>query len=108
MVRNLDVVCRFGAEKFGIVLPNTHATKARILAERIRQNIGDNQIHVGTHLIRLTISIGMACFTGEKQNTENRASALPGMGPASGPDLVHQALKALEIAIHQGGNQIQA
>ncbi len=108
MVRDLDVVCRFGAEKFGIVLPDTQFTQAQILAERIRQNIGDNKISVGTHLIRLTLSIGMACFTGEKQDTENRASAAPGAGSVSGPDLVHQALKALDIALHQGGNQIQA
>jgi diguanylate cyclase (GGDEF)-like protein len=108
MVRDLDVVCRFGAEKFGIVLPNTRFTRAQILAERIRQNINDNKIFVGNHLIQLTISIGMACFTGEQQDTENRASAAPGPGSVSGPDLVHQALKALDIAIHQGGNQIQA
>ena len=108
MVRDLDVVCRFGAEKFGIVLPNTQATRAQILAERIRQNINDNKIFVGTHLIQLTLSIGMACFTGEKLDTENRTSAAQGPGPGSGPDLVHQALNALDIAIHQGGNQIQA
>ena len=105
MVRDLDVVCRFGAEKFGIVLPNTRTTKARILAERIRQNIGDNKISAGTHLLELTISIGMACYAKEKTN--NQDAPEDRQTPVSGPDLVHQALNALETAVQHGGNQIQ-
>ena len=105
MVRDLDVVCRFGAEKFGIVLPNTRTTKARILADRIRQNIGDNKISVGTHLLGLTISIGMACYAKEK--TQNQDSPVGRQTPVSGPELVHQALNALKTAVQHGGNQIQ-
>ncbi len=107
MVRNLDVVCRFGAEKFGIVLPNTQTTKARILAERIRQNIGENKISVGTHQLGLTISTGMACYAKKKAGTQDQASAAAEPAAVSGPDLVHKALKALETAVQQGGNQIQ-
>jgi len=107
MVRDLDVVCRFGAEKFGIVLPNTRATQARILAERIRQSIGDNTISVGTHQLVLTISTGMASYTGKKADIQNQPSKAVHPDAISGPDLVHQALKALETAVVKGGNQIQ-
>ena len=107
MVRDLDVVCRFGAEKFGIVLPNTQETRARILAERIRQNIGENRISVGTHQLGLTISTGMACYANKKAGTQNKDATAADPAPVSGPDLVHQALNALETAVQQGGNQIQ-
>ncbi len=108
MVRDLDVVCRFAGEKFGIVLPNTQSTMAKILAERIRQNIGDNKIQVGTWMIRLTVSIGMACFEGKNNGAQNLGPKTQDPTPLSGPDLVRQALHALALSMEKGGNQIQS
>jgi diguanylate cyclase (GGDEF)-like protein len=99
MVRDEDVVCRFAAEKFAVVLPNTGATRAQILAERIRQHIIEHPIPVGTEMIPITISIGTASFT--KENSSDSA-------PVNMPALVKQALNAVDRAIHKGGNQVQS
>src|SRR5438105_1706003 len=34
-----DVVCRYGGEEFGIVVPNTPSDRALIMAERLKKNI---------------------------------------------------------------------
>ncbi|MCF8114492.1 MAG: diguanylate cyclase, partial [Desulfotignum sp.] len=96
-VRDEDVVCRFAAQKFAVVLPNTGANRARILAERIRQNIFDQPIQVGTRMIHLTLSIGTATFE-KKTDSDSRSLSMPAM--------VQDALTALDRSIQQGGNQV--
>ncbi|MFU8768401.1 MAG: diguanylate cyclase [Desulfotignum sp.] len=99
MVRDEDVVCRFAADKFAVVLPDTEPTQAQILAERIRQHIFEHAVQVGTRMIPVTVSIGTASF--EKQAHADAA-------PLTLPALVKQALKALDQAIRKGGNQIRS
>lgn len=99
MVRDEDVVCRFAAEDFAIVLPNTDADRARILAERIRLHIFEHQMQIGTRLLQLTVSIGTASFKGDSA-PDDQALTLPA--------LVQQAIHALDHAVKQGGNQIQS
>ena len=99
MVRDEDVVCRFAADKFAIVLPNTGLDRTRILAERLRLNIFEHRMQIGTRMLHLTVSIGTASF--EEDRTPDDASlSLPG--------LVQQAMNALNRSIQQGGNQIQS
>jgi diguanylate cyclase (GGDEF)-like protein len=99
LVREEDVVCRFAADKFAIVLPNTGADRTRILAERLRLNIFEHRMQIGTRMLHLTVSIGTASF--EKDRTPEESSlSLPG--------LVQQAMNALNRSIQQGGNQIQS
>ena len=43
MVRDSDVVCRYGGKEFGIILPNTGLNGAKILAQRIRKRIADHE-----------------------------------------------------------------
>lgn len=99
MVRDEDVVCRFAAEDFAIVLPNTDSDRARILAERIRLHIFEHQMQIGTRLLQLTVSIGTASFKGDTA-PDDKALTLPA--------LVQQAIHALDRAVKQGGNQIQS
>lgn len=99
MVRDEDVVCRFAAEDFAIVLPNTDSDRARILAERIRLHIFEHQMQIGTRLLHLTVSIGTASFKGTTA-PDDTALTLPA--------LVQQAIHALDRAVKQGGNQIQS
>jgi diguanylate cyclase (GGDEF)-like protein len=99
MVRDEDVVCRFAAEDFAIVLPNTDSDRARILAERIRLHIFEHQMQIGTRLLQLTVSIGTASFKG---------GTAPDDKDLTLPALVHQAIQALDRAVKQGGNQIQS
>ncbi len=55
MVRDSDVVCRYGGEEFGIVLPNTDVNGARILAGKIRKKIADHKFEKGSNIATLII-----------------------------------------------------
>ncbi len=98
-VRDEDVVCRFAAEKFAVMLPNTGPTRARILAERIRKHMVEHPVQVGDRNIPVTISIGTASLEAQLPADSD---------PVTMPVLVHQALNALDRAIQKGGNQIQS
>lgn len=60
--RNLrinDVVGRYGGEEFGIILPQTDAAGAMMVAERCRADIENMSISVGEKVIRMTASLGV-------------------------------------------------
>jgi diguanylate cyclase (GGDEF)-like protein len=85
-----DVVCRFGGEEFGIIVPNTPSDKAIIMADRLRKNIEKLPLqHRGTP-VQITCSFGIADVTncGDK-------------------DLIAAADAALYRAKEQGRNRIE-
>jgi diguanylate cyclase len=57
-LRENDVPGRYGGEEFGIVLPDTSAAGAEVIAERVRRRIEGAAL--GRSGIRATISIGIA------------------------------------------------
>jgi two-component system cell cycle response regulator len=61
-VRGIDLVCRLGGEEFVVVMPDTDAGVASIVAERIRNRVAGEPfaIHKGARAIDVTVSIGMA------------------------------------------------
>jgi len=63
--RSSDVVARIGGEEFLLVLPETALPEARILAERIREAIGQRPLLVDFQRIGVTVSLGVACVVGE-------------------------------------------
>lgn len=79
--RRVDVVCRYGGEEFMIVLPDTEANGAEIMAEKIRKAIEE---------IKLSISAGIAVF--EKGLSKD--------------DLIAHADKALYKAKAEGKNRV--
>lgn len=60
LVRPCDVVARYGGEEFAIVLPETGATGARVLSQRLRRGVEQCRIVHGEATIPVTISIGLA------------------------------------------------
>ncbi len=58
-MREFDVAGRYGGEEFGIVLPETDAAGALVIAERIRKAI-EAAVMVDSEDIRCTVSIGTA------------------------------------------------
>jgi diguanylate cyclase len=58
-VRGQDMVGRYGGEEFGVVLPETGAEGAAVIAERIRQRI-EGRVMVARDGIRCTVSVGIA------------------------------------------------
>lgn len=60
IIRSTDIAGRFGGEEFGIILPNTPAANAEILAERLRYEIETNPIVYADEEMLVTISLGIA------------------------------------------------
>lgn len=70
--RSVDTVGRLGGEEFIIICPNTDIVGGLIIAEKIRSSIGELNIpDVG----RITVSVGVAEFTGEETAHELIKSA---------------------------------
>ena len=60
VIREGDVLARWGGEEFAIMLPQTSLDQALNMAERIRSNISDLQILNENTVIKTTVSIGVA------------------------------------------------
>jgi two-component system, cell cycle response regulator len=60
--RETDAVGRFGGEEFVLVCEETDATGARLLAERIRQELEATQFHTPQGTLQVTCSLGVATF----------------------------------------------
>jgi diguanylate cyclase (GGDEF)-like protein len=58
VARDTDLVARIGGEEFAILLPETNAIGARVLAERMRSRVADLSLRR-----TLTISIGIATLS---------------------------------------------
>ncbi|RKN43549.1 sensor domain-containing diguanylate cyclase [Micromonospora endolithica] len=67
-IREVDLAFRQGGEEFVLLLPETDARGAAIVAERLGAAVRDTPItvdaHGGTLAIRVTVSIGIAVFPG--------------------------------------------
>lgn len=61
-IRPYDYAVRYGGEEFLLILPDTTASDARIIAERIRELLRTTDIigHDGKPLPRITVSTGLA------------------------------------------------
>ena len=92
-LREIDLVARFGGDRFAMILPHTYERGGVEVAERLRQSIGGWVFmdHEGIE-IRITVSLGLCSY--------------PADG-ASAPELVDVAHKALAFAKAMGGNQVQ-
>ena len=63
-VRASDVAARYGGEKFVVLMPNTDAGAAQLLAERIRNALSETAIALPNgDSISLTASVGIADVT---------------------------------------------
>ena len=91
MVRNVDVVSRFGGEEFAVLSPSTGKARALQIAERVRQGVAEyifssEREQPGGDL---TISAGTATFPGDAVDLE---------------ELINNADKALYQAKRSGKN----
>ena len=62
MLREQDSLARMGGEEFAILLPDTSASAAFLLGERLRQAVADLDVPFETGPIRMTICAGVAEF----------------------------------------------
>ncbi len=92
-VRDVDIVARYGGEEFMIILPQTDADNARMIAERIRSQIDQSFFSnsQGQRHIKATISIGIAVYPN---------------GSLSATQLLEKVDKALYLAKNRGRNRV--
>ncbi|MBK6486681.1 MAG: diguanylate cyclase [Gemmatimonadetes bacterium] len=94
-VRSVDVVARYGGKEFVLVLPETALAGAIAFAERIRELIEERDFqHAQGNALRLTASIGVACYP------------LPGLETVE--DLLAKADQALYRAKAEGRNRVRS
>jgi diguanylate cyclase (GGDEF)-like protein len=60
ILREADVVGRYGGDEFVIVLPETPLSGALLIAERIRKQVEDYEFFAQNLSMRLTVSLGVA------------------------------------------------
>jgi diguanylate cyclase (GGDEF)-like protein len=63
--RTTDVVARYGGEEFAVVLPETDAAGALVIAERIRERVAALSLDTGQGPLAVTMSLGVATFPGD-------------------------------------------
>lgn len=87
-LRNEDVAARYGGEEFSVMLPQTSADEASAIAERIRDRFESTKFPFR----QVTVSIGVAVFTGDGQTSAQ---------------LINAADNALYRAKHSGRNAVK-
>lgn len=68
--RPTDIVCRYGGDEFGIILPQQGADEAFKVAERIRLKWQENKIHINDITISSTLSAGVSSISIETKTSE--------------------------------------
>ncbi len=58
----VDIPARYGGEEFAIILPETDAKGAQLVAERFRKTIESFDFPGQDHALKVTISLGIATF----------------------------------------------
>jgi len=61
-VRKVDTIARYGGEELAIILPNTDFDETMALAQRLRKEVEALDVPFGDHVIRSTVSIGVASY----------------------------------------------
>ena len=91
--RETDLVARYGGEEMALVLPETDARGALIIAERIRAAVAAAQHPTEQGALQVTLSIGVATWPGAGEDPEA---------------LLASADKALYRAKQSGRNRVEA
>ena len=95
-MRSTDVLARYGGEEFVVLLPETLATTALEVAERLRQGVAREKIPLdGGGEISITISIGLSVLDAHN-NTQDTPKTL-----------LAYADQALYRAKHDGRNRVE-
>lgn len=89
-IRGADILCRYGGDKFGWLLPETEVDDSYLAVERLRHFIITSEFGSKDEEISLTVSCGVSSF----QNSQGGAK-----------ELFYQAGEALKKAKTEGRNQ---
>ena len=92
-VRDIDFLARYGGDEFAIILPETKAAEAVILAERLKRMVRDCPFTIGGIRHTITLSAGVTDISKEMIDTEWT--------------LVNRADKVLYLSKEQGGDAVE-
>jgi diguanylate cyclase (GGDEF)-like protein len=88
-LRDIDISCRIGGEEFGVILPETNASSAIDVAERLRKKIRSETVPgIGV----IAVSIGVASYPTSAESAEQ---------------LVKAASEALDVAKYEGRDRVK-
>ncbi|CAN5354784.1 hypothetical protein BH10CYA1_BH10CYA1_32830 [soil metagenome] len=90
-IRDVDIPARYSADEFAIIFPETNASGASIVAERIRQRIGTQTITHNWHNVKVTASVGLAAFPAHAREHD---------------ELLARGIEAMESASQRGGDRV--
>ncbi len=89
-VRETDLPARYGGEEFAVLAPNTTEEGALVLAEKLRAAMADSRIEAEglerANDLRVTVSIGVSIYAGEKKRFFNDADRALYRAKANGKD----------------------
>ncbi len=88
-MRDVDIPARYTADEFAVILPETNGANALVVAERIRQRIGNQSVAFNVKELKLTASLGVATFPTQARECE---------------ELIARCSQALELALERGGD----
>lgn len=91
VVRPTDTICRYGGDEFTVTMVDTSRIQAVVVAEKIRQAVEEYEFVLGSNIVHITISGGVAAYP-EEAGTKR--------------ELITKADKAMYEAKHQGRNKI--
>ena len=92
-VRETDLLARYGGDEFAIILPETKAEEAVVLAERLKKSVKRNPITAGESSYSITLSIGVADILNGRIGNED--------------ELISQVDKVLYMSKGQGGDSVE-
>ena len=92
VLRGEDLLCRLGGDEFVVLLPNTDAEGARIVADRLRGSLAEARLVFKGQELPIPLSIGVADTGAGEVDLEN---------------LIKRADEAMYIAKRAGGDRIQ-
>jgi diguanylate cyclase (GGDEF)-like protein len=89
-VRSSDLLARYGGEEFAVLAPGTNEDGAYQLAEKLRTAIAESSFILGEtmRLTRVTVSVGVAQFTGNRKDFFEQADRALYRAKAGGKNCV--------------------
>lgn len=75
-IRNVDIFGRLGGDEFAILMPETNADKALVLAERLKEAISTFDIGFESSSLKITISIGLSTYINNEETQDTVQSLL--------------------------------